>query len=670
MTTSGDEWLGEHPIADAALIDDAPGGALSDSGRQAAVEASLSLLGMYFSGGEQELSDAAAISRPTADEELDILRAGLRLRVALAATRRLLGYLNAVASRPTFRYQLRTTEHVGSLNGTLDVNRWATQRQTAAAELTFPVVEVTRGSRTPENTLACFAALWLSRELRTSFMESLASREAVEYSAVRRARESLARALQVPALANCHAEANAIRTRTAAEQLIARVHRRLRRREITHPRPYRELTQWISDCLQGRPAVNPGSIDLAVYGTRFDNKLYELWCLGAVGRALANAMNLPAPSIDPQWRRNAPAYSFENFAGRIDVFFQRSLSSVDDNHRARWTKDNGRRLGGIPDMVIKARPTGATPRYAVIDPKLRQRNRLPAEELYKILGYLENFDIQPPTGVVLIYTTSQQTSEPDLFSDGDGGTLLSIALNPAAPAHVTDAALAHIVKIVLNLIGSEPPARHTGGNGSTTTDDSLESTVTTLQASITKWGHNHLGEIAPSRERIETLVGENRWQALSDDVQVMMATADLVGHQLDPEADFSGPVIGMCAAVEHLLHETIVNQAFSADQNRQKQLRTLGALLDAIELACRGRGGPLHQKVRTHLLELNIDLPAVAALVPAWRKMNKAFRIPAAHRQVVTKVDWQHLYRLVMGSETLFVRSYDALNPSGAAIQP
>lgn len=668
MNAAGAEWLGVHPTADDTLIDEAPGGALSNPGRQAAVEASLSLLGLYFSGGEQELSDTAAISRSATDVELDVLRAGLRLRVALAATQRLLGYLSAVAGKPTFRYQLRSTEQVGSLSGALDMNRWATRQQGAGQDLTFPVVEVTRGSRTPENTLACFAAMWLSRELHASFATSLASREAVEYGAVRRARERLARVAQIPALANCRTDADAIRTRIAAEQLIAHVQRRLRRREITNPRPYRELAQWIADCLQGRPAVEPGTIDLTLYGTRFDNKLYELWCLGAVGRALANAMNLAEPSIDPQWRGKAPAYSFENFARRIDMFFQRSLSTVDDTHGARWIKRTGQRLGGIPDIVIKARPTGAAPHYAVIDPKLRQRNRLPAEELYKILGYLQNFDIKPPTGVVLIYTTSRQPAEPDLFNDGQGGTLMSIALNPAAPAQVTDAALEQIVNIVLTLIGYAPPASRGTRNdpANPSEDESLEDTVAAVKASIVSWSKNHLAEITPSRERIETLVGEHRWHALSDDVQVMMATADLVGHQLDPAADFSGPVIGMCAAVEHLLYETIVNPAFSNNQNRQKQLRTLGALLDAIELACRGRGGPLQQEIRTHLLKRNIEPNAVAVLIPAWRKMNKAFRIPAAHRQIVTKSDWQQLYRLVMGSETLLLRSYDALHPSPA----
>ena len=663
MTSMEVEWLGEHPPVDATLVDEAPGGALSELGRQAAVETSLSLLGLYFSGGAQELAETSAASRAEVDAEMEALQAGLRLRVALAATGRLLSVLDRVAKRPTFRYELQHTEHVGSLSGALDINRWVTRPRGGDQDLTFPVIEVTRGSRTPENTLASYTALWLLRELRTSFVVSLASRDAVEYRAARSASEKLERALRLPALSTCRDDAEAIRTHLATERLVGHVRRRLRRREIANPGPYRDLVDWIEACLAGAPAVEPGSVDLAVYGDRFDNKLYELWCLGAIGRGLADALNLPEPAINPAWRRKAPAYTFENFAGRVDVYFQRSLSSVDPAHTARWKKESGRRLGGIPDIVVRARPAGAEPRYAVIDPKLRQRDRLPAEELYKVLGYLQNFDVRPPVGMVLIYTTSAEVAAPDLFRDGAGGTLMSVALNPAAPHGVISAAVDAVVGIVLGLIDLETHGAHAADSGDGDPDSIAEGVVEAVRSSMVSWGHGHLGEITPSRERIETLVGTDRWHALADDVQVMMATADLVGHQLDPAADFSGPVIGMCAAVEHLLHEVVVSPIAVADANRLRQMRTLGALLDAVDLACQGKGGALQRDIEAHMRTSRLDTAAIGALMPAWRRMNKAFRVPAAHRQVLTKSDWQHLYRLIMGSDTLFVRTYDVLHP-------
>src|SRR5215831_1778062 len=404
MSDHDTEWLGELSTSDGALLEEAPGGALSEVGRQAAIEASLSLLGVYFAGGDQQLADRPAISRSMNDHNLDTLQAGLRLRVAIAAGRRLANLLDSIVKRPTFRYELQSAEQVGSLSGALDINRWAT-RVHGDQELSFPVLVAQRGLHTPENVLAAYAVTWLLKELRVSLGASLATADAVEYQAVRHLRDRLTRLKQLPALAACARAAMAIHTTSAAQNLVSQVKRRLRRREIFNAHPYGELANWIDACLSGRPAVAPGNIDLAVYGDRFDTNLFELWCLGMLGRALAAVLYLPEPSIHRAWRRTAAAYRLDAFSGRIELYFQRGLRAVDERHAASWMKENGTRLGGIPDIVVKAHPTIGGSRFAVIDPKLRQRERLAGEELYKILGYLQNFDIVPAVGMVLLYTT-------------------------------------------------------------------------------------------------------------------------------------------------------------------------------------------------------------------------------------------------------------------------
>lgn len=269
-----DEWHGDHSAADVALIDAAPGGALSETARQASVEASLSLLGLYFAGGDQELADRSAASITGSDADVRALQAGLRLRVAIAAGNKLLTLLDAIAKRSTFRYELRPAEHVGSLRAALDINRWATRAAGGDQDLTYPVLEVRRGAHTPENVLATYAALWLRNELKSSFSESVATSDATEYRAIRSLIDRLERTVQLPVFSECVVDAGSVRTRSAAKRTVGEVNRRLRRREITNPGPYRELTQWIEGCLDGNPAVEPGDVDLSVYGPRFDTKLF------------------------------------------------------------------------------------------------------------------------------------------------------------------------------------------------------------------------------------------------------------------------------------------------------------------------------------------------------------------------------------------------------------
>jgi hypothetical protein len=664
MTADMAEWLDEPANADVVLLESAPGGALSEAGRQAAIEASLSLLGVYFAGGDQELVERAAIGRAVEDRELDALRAGLRLRVAIAAGLRLADLVDDIAKRPTFRYELQTTEQVGSLRSALDINRWIT-RPRGDQELSFPVLEVQRGLGTPENVLAAYAITWLLRELRTSLGASLATAEAVEYQAVHRLQDRLIRAREIPALAACVPVALTIHTKRAAEYLISQVKRRLRRRDIANRRPYAELTNWVEACLSGQPPVAPGDIDLAVYGDRFDSKLFELWCLWALGQEFAAALHMPEPKIHLAWRGTAAAYTFGTFSGQIELYFQRGLPGVDQMHSAQWMNDDGRRLGGIPDIVVKACPTIGDTRFAVIDPKLRQRNRLPTEELYKILGYLQNFRVTPPTGAVLIYTTSTETATPNLFRDGESGTLISVALNPSAPAITTASALDVVVRTVLGLIDYQLPEAPSGGQipaPAESEEERTEQVINDISSSLRNWGRVHSDEIASSRERIEALVGEDCWHSLDDDVQLMMATADYVGHQLPPEVDFTGPVIGMCKAVEHLLHASLIAPVLGSGPARERQTRTLGAAIDAIEVACRSQGSQLHRDIRAHLIASGIDASDVLDLVQPWRKLNTDYRVPAAHRQALRKPSWQRLYRMLLGPESLFIRTFNTLH--------
>jgi hypothetical protein len=662
MSDDHEDGIGTLAGTDFELLERAPGGALSEAGRQAAVVASLSLLGVYFSSGNYELIERPAIDRSTKDHELDALSAGLRLRVALAAGRRLASLLDKIVKRPTFRYELQSTAHVGSLSGAIDINRWITQSR-GDQELTFPVLEVKRGLHTPENVLAAYAVSWLLKELHVSFEASLATPDVIEYETVRQLRERLIRTMTLPALANCIRSASTIRTQAALLHLVSNVKRRLRRRDIANARPYGELTGWIDDCLNGQPVVSPGEVEFSVYGDRFDSKLFELWCLGALGRQLATTLNLPEPSISLDWRRGAPAYTLHAFSGRIDIYFQRGLRAVDERYSARWVKDTGRPLGGIPDIVVRAGPVIGDGRFALIDPKLRQRARAATDELYKVLGYLQNFDVTPAVGIVLIYTTATDLIHPDVFHDGLGGSLMSVALNPAAALETTRTALQIVARPLLRLIDYQLPDQPTYSMQTDveTGEDRAECVIDEVKSSMKSWGSAHLGEVSSSCDRVEALIGSVRWHALNNDVQIMMATADLVGHRLDPAADFSGPVIGMCAAVEYVLYASAISPIVGNDPVRERRTRTFGAVLDAVELACRSQGTELHHEIKAHLIASGIELNNVVDLLQPWRSLNRCFRIPAAHREVLTKLDWQRLYRLLLGPDSLLIRTFDAL---------
>jgi len=57
-----------------------------------------------------------------------------------------------------------------------------------------------------------------------------------------------------------------------------------------------------------------------------------------------------------------------------------------------------------------------------------------------------------------------------------------------------------------------------------------------------------------------------------------------------------------------------------------------------------------------------VDLNEVLKLIPLWRRLNIRYRVPAAHREVLSKADWQQLYRMILGTDNLFLQTFDTLH--------
>lgn len=649
MSVAVDLSIGD--VEEAAL-----GGAFNRAGRRAALAGALPLLGVYFSSG-YESTDYRGIAEVGATEEGDPALAGLRLRVAVASGRKLIAILESVRTARTFRYETVRAEQTGHLSGVLDLNRWLTRSRGGGDEVTYPVVEVARGVQTPENVLAAYAGQWIVRELQHAGAQSLAGDRTTDYTAARSITRRIERELQLAPFGSVADQARQLRTSSAVKQVIAAVRRRVRRREMAVPRPFADLADWVDRSLSGNPTLDAGDLDLAAYDDTFDPKLFELWCLRQLAARLSAVLNVPEPRVKP-WLSGEPSFEFATFAGTVQVYFQTSVSRIDPARSARWRTADGAPLRGIPDIVVAAMPRGAdSNRIVVIDPKLRQRDRAPAEELYKVLGYFENFEIHPPRGALLTYTTSAEAQRPVVFSDGEAGRLVWTALNPAADAAATDEAFGEVVETILDALGYEPPPY-----AAASTD--FESTLAGVRSSLASWAATHSIEIAPSLERMRTLLGEDCWSALTEEERTMLATADTLGYQLDRTGDFSGPVIGLSAAVESVLHRSLIAPVFTVDElAKSKNYKTFGSQLWAVREAC-GDDASKEPRIREHIIARGFavaDLLAMTAQTGDLSTLNSRWRIPAAHRSVLTQDEWRASYKMVVGEGRLLARVITAV---------
>jgi hypothetical protein len=661
-----ESWVDRDSTETASVM--ARPGQLSEEGRREAIASCLPLLATYFASSTQPLHSKPAIQRARDEghDTIPVLAAALRLRAAIAAAELLSPLLREIVRRPTFQYRIRTDEVEGSLSGQLDVTAYAINPPGRSEQPTFPVIGSFRSNSTPENVLAYYAGLWILRELSDSnYRHILDAQESPEIAAARTARVKLRRLLSDPAWSGCETPANRILRGRGESRLVALVRKRIRRKEVQNSRPYHDLVEWMARCLAGDVRAIAGDIDWSFYGDRFDPKLFEIWCLHSLGLEISNQLVERAP-LGSLSARSGLIFEWSRPAGKLSVFFQRSLSSIVGGD-ASWnrTLPDGRSvpLRGIPDIVIVAKRLDGVTRVILVDPKLRQREGPPSEELYKLLGYFANYRVvDPAVGAILFYSTEAVPPDAYEYRDQNSGVLLAAPLNPAQAS--TSEGLVRLAAMSLSCLGIP---RLDDGSNDGPADLEERYIAARLRELLALSGNLPKGALAASRGRLEAQLGESFWMALPDPVKTMLATAEFVGFSLESEADYSGPVLGLCAAVEVVLFDYVLDHVIAGSEPWARQCRTLGQALVTLRRSVEGDGAidSINEAVRARLADQNADIPALAQLLHAAEQMNRDYRVPAAHRGLMSKADWLGAWSLLLrDSGSMLPRLLTALRGS------
>jgi len=658
------------PVLDGDLGDSEPiaASALTKEARLAAITSSFSLLATYFSSG----SNASVLSQrgPSYSDDTDpstsLVIAALQLRVALAASDKFVGIVERVRRRANFRYQTIRRDTEGWPQGRLDTIRFARSSGKVTNPIFYPVINIARANVTPENTLVVSAAQWLMKELVAPTLTAFLPVLGPERRAATTARVQLRRLMADPIFAACQKAAEKVKRQGGMQGLLSQVRKRLNAGHVGNPVPYRELVDWMTACLNGKPAVEAGDMDWSFYGKSFDTKLFELWCLSEIGRALGLALQAP-PDRPLLWERfNKPMFSWATTAGDLEVFFQRGMSGLGPGREARWQRtDTERRLGGIPDISAVVRRLHGPTELVILDSKLRQRESDRSEELYKLLGYFNNFQLDEYGHGAVIFYANRNSPYVYTYATDVRGQLLAVSLDPADTV-ASRPAIAAIAALVLQPLGlaslaaslsREPQSEHD-------TEDlvarSQEVQVSMLRAVAASMG---MEGIRPWVSQAEAMLGDS-WQSLEWDVKEIIATAIYVGNVLEGDRDYSGPILGLAAAAENLLWNWVLEPA-ALEYPQISQTKMLGAAIDLLNRAVAGRDAPAEMAVRTVLARTSGLSARLATLLEPLQEMNREFRREAAHRKLLTRAQWLACQRfMLIGSEPLLPRLAAALTQS------
>ena len=656
---STETWLDADGQTESFDQTAALGGALSKEGRRAAIRAALPVVGRYFQtkGSPGLLRNARALG-PTAASAHSVderLMAGLRLRAALATSGSLLNALDGVTRRPTFRYSLTPAESVGELTGTLDIARFVTRPPMAGGgPPSYPIIDVRRSAHTPENILGGYAALWMIQELLESLDGSDATPASPEATLVRERVERFNAVLARPALSESRSAAREALVRGSDEHLIERVEARLRRREVGNPEPYQRLLDLVLELRNHGPTGGTGDGEWSFYDEAFDTRLFELWCLHELAQAISRALAVNPPHLPPRWEGGGLTFRWERPAGVLELHYQRSPGNVGTGRTSRWLRtDTQKVIRGVPDFIVRSVGSEAREeRLAIVDAKLKQRVGPPTEELYKVLGYFDNFGLDDsPRGAILYHAPQEQDPLTYAYEDeGRRGRLIATALNPSDEHQVAEG-LAPVAEMILGLLAipAAPPT-----NGSTESEEVrvVQRRLTELRAQT---AHLSPQTVDASKRRLVAALGGECWQALDDDTRTMLATAEHVGFLLGEDADLSGPVLGLVSAMETVLDARLLKVATRSHpgvlgfQKRQ----TLGQTINMLTNALDGNSGAASEALRMTFATEAIAPGPLRVTLDALSEVNTSYRTPAAHKEVLSPQHWHDAYTLIITGRAL-----------------
>ena len=417
------------------------------------------LVRTYFS--RQQLEEARFAYRPRLSADEIEFHAYLRLSGILAAGRQLPGILRRITLAPSRSQERVLLNSRGQVAGRLDVRSYLRRRGQLTIPRTFPNWRALLTYLIPENALATATARSLLSELQALSIR-LPLENTGEESQVKQITEAIEQLLREPALAESSQLSLPNISSEESEYLFAQVAERWNTRRISNV-AYNELWQW-ADAHRKRGFSEGGALPGLAYSEEFDNRLFEIFCLGELREAFAQ-LGFRERTIRPLHERNlGPILEVEHSDSSlvISTYFQKGEGVV-------WTEGFPRDwqgIVGVPDICLVV----SSPQFPVIivDAKNRYRgSELEgsfSEELYKMLGYFQNFSLRTrvqkrgPVGG-LVFLSRDKVSTLRMFESRSGGKLVVAALDPcdASPTSVARQLLEKLLSEI-EFLGGVPAA--------------------------------------------------------------------------------------------------------------------------------------------------------------------------------------------------------------------
>lgn len=550
----------------------------------------------YFSSCMPTSAATALSYAQNWDDKLKKAEKELLLRVTLANISKLRSIVVRIERNLSYNYQNNNVDIKGEIKGTLRVNEYFKRKGMQQTPKLFPCVVKQRTHNTPENIFFIFAIRKVIKQIKyyQSFIRTLGETKSSESQLLDEHLKYFMSITKKAYYYDCVEIVNGIMQKynnNFPYELQNMFELRLRKRQMLNVESYKALWKWyITFCKYSLSFSGEAIAETLIYNEEFSDKLFELWLLHGIEKVFINDYKFE--KLDQNHLKDRhDSYIFKvktNNDKLIEIYFQRGKDLFWDNTtRSKWkykrsTEDEP--LIAIPDIIIKYNEN----KLVLVDAKNRIRvQRQNSDEIYKMLGYYENFSeyINRKYGKsfrynsALLFRNDSFAFKEKVHTDY-GDEMLALSFSPQDDYQLNKYQFRELCRFILEVCGNEGNTAEVIGEHKNNVESIKEELVKAIAANdettieliikqISDHNHNVIEGLfnAPELEEQIVKTAENLkknhfphiWNKMHSSTKRILCMAEYLYNTVGSaiSADYAPICLEFCRALEVELNNTI-----------------------------------------------------------------------------------------------------------------
>jgi hypothetical protein len=326
----------------------------------------------------------------------------LYLRIFLSNVEPFIEGLSLLNKRMSNKKISQTTEFEGSIKGHLNMNKFIKNKISKSYPKIYPCIIKEKNFETPENIYIYYYSLIIKEKLVLfiKYISKIAKKtnEAELINGYIDKLDTFLYTEQLKSVSKCATRLkHQYGTKAPIKQYEQIVHR-IKKNRIPNSHVYIKLLSWIKSYEDKKYLSTNNNSDILRYnGELFTDKLFEIWILYNIKKTLVDELNY---EVEEEYSlmdyKKKYVYKLRDIKGKyLYIYFQKGEDlywSKHDSTNWFYLKNKNKYLKGIPDITIKIESESNRTKMIMIDAKNKFRNAgQNSEEIYKIIGYYDNF---------------------------------------------------------------------------------------------------------------------------------------------------------------------------------------------------------------------------------------------------------------------------------------